>query len=161
MIKPFYILFALLLIGCADKKSSPTQILENFTIDNFIDQKPISQVLIEYTTLTEDDLSTSDTDILFEYCNYVNQSHHEDLKKYDDNFEIIPYNSKSATIKVSLKENEKGYFLNVNGEPLTFYVLNTDNKIVSYYLDPFETKGNSKPAKPAYLKDILKLKKEN
>lgn len=154
------ILLIFLSTSCQKKSKDPITFLEGFTRDCFISKKPLDQVLLDYTILNEKDLS-KDTKILFEYCEFINQSINQTLEKNNNQFNILLYDSNSMNKQINLNNNEKAFVLYSNEKPVTVYVLDTNDQILSYYIDPFETKGNSKPSKPAYLKDILELKKEN
>ncbi|TKS57183.1 hypothetical protein [Mesohalobacter halotolerans] len=154
----FLIILLTLLVSCKSKNRNDIEILSKFSDDMFLKQKPIEDVLLKYSILNKKDFE-QDTSILIGYCQEINEDYRISIKNNNNKFKIVKANDSSLKNGIILRKKEKAYLLKTDIH-LNIMVIDSTSKITSYFIDPFYTKGNSKPYKPAYLKDMINLKIE-
>lgn len=143
--------------SCYSQEKMEAQLISNFMEALLLEEIPLKQVLIEHTVLTDNDFR-KDPKIMMGYCDYFNDTVLKDMN-LKEKFKVELVTEKNLPRGISLRKGEKAYLVSQNND-ITVVVLNNESRIISYFLDVFQTKGNKKPYKPAYLKEMVDLKRE-
>lgn len=127
-------------------------VVKDFSVDYFIERDEVESVLLKYSIVDSE---------FYQKNKLLLEGYGEEVRKLippnvlsENDIEIAAYEENNTfELIIQMRSNENGYFIIHDKKPAAFVILNADDKIVSYYIDVFSSKGK-KVKLPAYLLEI-------